>query len=571
MKKLKKALSTALTATLLASLLAIGAVGTVSAAAHDSTGYLKTCVPASCSVVADGISTIVIHNDTDTKTATGVSLYATISGATFAAAAGEFTLAAGVVTAAAGAVITTSTDSITVRAPSAPGTATISIYEIPSGGGNATLEGTFAVTFYSASGLAVSEANSTSTLSATSAKADGSEVRTLTLVVKNANGDTLTSGVSITTTITPVGLIAVNGVGTYAQTATDATSAYVFDIKGSGIAGVATIGISVTYAGVTTSFAPKTISFTGALASITATNGKYSIATGGTSTLAVLFTAKDANGNRLATTGSTVVVTGTVFTAPANGAAATTETTATTNGDVTVTCGTTAGSGTIAIKNGTVTSNAVTVICAGAGATITVAFDKTSVAPGGTATYTATVKDSGGRPVADGTAVTAVANSGAVVDPTDGNTSATTSNGVATFTYIAPNSTGVATVTSFEGGSGSASASITVGAAAGTADSALGVTTSGPFSTSTKVQSVGKYVTFRFDFGAAAAGKTVTISHAVKTGTTWSSFTVLTARVANSSGVVYFYARQSSASWHSYRATETSSGAVAPARQARWI
>ncbi|MBI3749063.1 MAG: hypothetical protein HY262_09510 [Chloroflexi bacterium] len=42
-------------------------------------------------------------------------------------------------------------------------------------------------------------------------------------------------------------------------------------------------------------------------------------------------------------------------------------------------------------------------------------------------------------------------------------------------------------------------------------------------------------------------------------------------RVANASGVVYYYIRQSSATWKSYRANNVSGGTWTQSRQARWI
>jgi hypothetical protein len=105
----------------------------------------------------------------------------------------------------------------------------------------------------------------------------------------------------------------------------------------------------------------------------------------------------------------------------------------------------------------------------------------------------------------------------------------------------------------------------------GFAQSRLGATQLGSFTIATKVQKVGKYVTFRFDFGVAAAGKTFEIWGATKTGNDWSAFTKVTARVANASGVVYYYIRQGSATWKSYRAFWSEGGRWTPARQARWI
>jgi len=106
---------------------------------------------------------------------------------------------------------------------------------------------------------------------------------------------------------------------------------------------------------------------------------------------------------------------------------------------------------------------------------------------------------------------------------------------------------------------------------AGTAATRLGVTQVGAFTISTKIPRVNRYVTYRFDFGVAAAGQAVRIYGATKTGNDWSAFTVVTTRIANASGVVYYYIRHNSPTWRSYRANWTGGGAWTPARQARWI
>ena len=106
---------------------------------------------------------------------------------------------------------------------------------------------------------------------------------------------------------------------------------------------------------------------------------------------------------------------------------------------------------------------------------------------------------------------------------------------------------------------------------AGTAATRLGVTQIGSFTTATKIQVVGKYVTYRFDFGVGAAGAHIQIWGATKTGNDWSAFSVVTSRIANASGVVYYYIRQYSATWKSYRAYWPGGGVWTPARQARWV
>ena len=105
---------------------------------------------------------------------------------------------------------------------------------------------------------------------------------------------------------------------------------------------------------------------------------------------------------------------------------------------------------------------------------------------------------------------------------------------------------------------------------AGTASSRLGVTQVGAFTTSTKVAARRHYVTFRFDFGVGAAGAHLEIWSATKTGNDWSAFHKVTSRVANASGVVYYYFRSNSATWKSFRAFWAGGGSWSPSRQARW-
>lgn len=105
--------------------------------------------------------------------------------------------------------------------------------------------------------------------------------------------------------------------------------------------------------------------------------------------------------------------------------------------------------------------------------------------------------------------------------------------------------------------------------ASGTAASALGITTSGPFSTPTKLPALGKYVTVKMSFGASAAGAAVGIWGASKNSTgVWSAFTAKTTRIANASGSVYYYIRSYSTAWLSFQGRV---GAVkANAVQAHW-
>ena len=116
----------------------------------------------------------------------------------------------------------------------------------------------------------------------------------------------------------------------------------------------------------------------------------------------------------------------------------------------------------------------------------------------------------------------------------------------------------------------------TIGTAAAvtiTAATALGLPPhQGPWSISTKVQSRGNYVTWQFNGGSSLSGKLVQIWIARKNSAGgWSSFAVLTSRLANSAGVANFSWRSSTAAWVSVRAYSADTGSWSPARQARWV
>lgn len=107
-----------------------------------------------------------------------------------------------------------------------------------------------------------------------------------------------------------------------------------------------------------------------------------------------------------------------------------------------------------------------------------------------------------------------------------------------------------------------------------TAGSALGVTKAGPFTTTTKIQAVGKYVSWRFS-SSATAGKVVEIWVAARNADgSWGAFTKLTSRLADGVGNTFFHWRSSTAQWLSVRAHYPGDSSTAhswsPARQARW-
>jgi hypothetical protein len=480
--------------------------------------------------------------------------------------------------------VLTAADTITLRAPAAPGTATVSVYTIDSSTGIATLEGTMTITFTATSGLGVSEANSTVKVGTAAgcatatavAEADGAPVVYLCVTLKNANAAVTNGNVDVT--ITPVGLVSVDGTVAFAQTVNEDTVAgYAeFVIKGSGLPGVGTVGIIITQGLVSTTFAPKTISFAGALASITATSAVSAILVSGAPAAAVKFTGKDAAGiavpvdvdNVGAVTAdfANVVATGTtgVVTAMAD--------TTADPGTITVTCGATAGVNTYAVKVGTVTSNAITVYCSKALDTYTLAFDKDTVAPGGTATATITAKDVGGQPAPDGAVVVVSTVSSGAITPWSA-----LKDGKATATFLAPFNTGTATVLiSIAAALTTASASDNISVTApaplpgtGTNATSLGATKTGTYTTATKIAALGKYQTWKISYGAGAAGQVVGILVATKNSAgVWSSFTRVTGRLADSAGNAYYWVYKTSAAWISVRGDLA--GNLSPARQARW-
>ena len=542
-----------------------------------------------CSQVADGISIVRLGEDGAAPPSTNVA-FTLSGGGAFVSTGGSYALQnATLVTGTTGNALS----SIDVRAPSTPGTSVVTVYIQDPNTLTYTQEGTLTITWFAASALNPSEANSlvkivdpmvsscatqpaiSSAPAVSSAPASGGTAQ-LCIAVNDGNGNPVNNA-KVSVTITPVGLV---NFGQAAQATTGASGIVIFGLSGSGLAGVSTIGISVTVGSTTTTFAPRTFTWTGALSSITLTNVKYAIGQGFTTGHVAKVVAKDSAGNNLTT--STLCTSLTVASSPALTGltvAASPAWDATAGAcfvDATTTALAAFGSTSITVSSTSagVTSNAVTLYVSGDPDSFTVAFDKTTVAPGGTATFTITVKDANGLPVPDGTSTTAVTNGGALVGGIISGPSATsdTSNGVATYTLVAPNTTGVVTVTAVVDSLATQSASITVGApvsVTATAGTALGVTTSGPFSTTTKVQALGKYVTWKFSFGAAGAGQTVEIWRAVKQADgTWSGFTLLTKRVANSNGDVFFYWRSSSATWISVRGKLGTT--YTPALQARW-
>jgi len=106
---------------------------------------------------------------------------------------------------------------------------------------------------------------------------------------------------------------------------------------------------------------------------------------------------------------------------------------------------------------------------------------------------------------------------------------------------------------------------------------ALGNTLTGPFTPWTKI-SHGGYITWRFDGGAAVAGKTIQIWAYKKSAlftNPWSAVYLLTTRVANASGVAYANITSHSVIWLSIRPFLPASGSTpdtwGPWSIGRWV
>ena len=200
----------------------------------------------------------------------------------------------------------------------------------------------------------------------------------------------------------------------------------------------------------------------------------------------------------------------------------------------------------------------------------------TAVPAKGVATITVAVKDDHGLPAPDGTPVTVVTDGAGNVVGTGGIVgAATTVDGAATLTYVAPAQTGGDTATVSVANATPALQALAISivapppAAHYAAASAAGVTRTGPFTTTTKVRTLGQYVTLKLSLGAAAAGSNVTIEAATKTGAGWGPFKALTGRVADSGGNVYFFWKSATHAWLSFRAVLD--GATSNAVQVRWV
>ncbi len=410
---------------------------------------------AQSSVVADGISTAVISfNSND-----AAGQYTNNDTLTFSTTAGTFTgftdgtsSSNQVINTTAGSqLMTANTDLaaaassptlIVLKSSTTIETATIRVYTTPAAGGTAVLAHSITVSFVVAPG-ATASAVITPVAAVTAGKSATTSAITVTL--KDALGNTPTVGESASVTSTRgtfgslTGMFAgFTGTGTQSVSGTLVSDSGTFTLTGLGLAGAST----VTFTRGTVS-ATKTVTFSGTTSTVTgSTTSSISPAAWtyiGSGTISndapkVRFTLKDADGNVVG--GVTPTLTqdpvGAV-TFGAVGASSSTygrsDTTITaenvaTATEVTVTA--TVGSGASA-KTGTVT------FTVGGTSASTVEVTAADVAPVTVSTIDVVVKDSSGNIMQDGTPITAVVTAGSLVA-----TTADTSGGLATFTYVSP-------------------------------------------------------------------------------------------------------------------------------------
>ena len=303
-------------------------------------------------------------------------------------------------------------------------------------------------------------------------RAAGNKPATIQVILINNDGTAATQGHTVTATVSGSGFVDVDNSGaaangtvrsdSYAMTAGTENVAWVH-ISGDGTAGTGTIGLTVTdvVSGVTTALPSKTVTFNGSVAklAVTTTNftiGKAGLTTGGaatarvsaneigdstnttstvtnglTTTPAFIVTATD-SGGRATTTGVNPAIVSSDANVVSGGSCALDDgsnadySATRSNGNTTsvgvyncnFSSAANAASGakaTLTIRvadplstTGGFLTTTLAVTIGGSIATETVAFDKTSYAPGEAMVITRTAKDSAGNPVADGSSAGAV-------------------------------------------------------------------------------------------------------------------------------------------------------------------
>jgi hypothetical protein len=606
----RKALSLVTMVALLATLL----VTTAGVALANTNSLLQTtgtgCTP-SCGTQVAGAGSFVAINGTDATTGIApqngaavmfqASTGATIVGATLNFHYQASTVVSGGISYIANTAVINAGDTAhgTVDlSATAAGTYTITEYVWSTTQNTWLVDGnTYSYTFVSAASLQVSVANSSagtfvSCAPSTTAKTSGpasptnTAVAHLCVTVKDGNGN-LVANASVTGTITPVGLVQVGSTTGQSYTATTGASGATLGVAditvlSSGLPGVATITVNVTYLAVTTALPSVSFNFTGTPNTLAIANYLHYTGPCDTTTgicdRSFLVKATDAAGNTtelaFGTTGLTLssTPTGLIFSA---GTASTTHA-----NNIAVACP--AGTTETAYKvNATLSSPSLTTATpavfycnVGKATKIVVTPAAAAIPAGGSTTIDVMATDAAGNPIADDTTIIGVASSGAIIgDGTGGTSGALTLGGLVTFSYFAQNTTGPVTVSFLEpavsGVTGTGTITVGTVVITGTNGSHLGLSQSGSFTSATKIQSLNHYVTWKLSFGSVHSGQSAGIWIATKNSAgVWSAFTKLTGRTIDASGNAYFHWRSSTAKWISIKGVVSTTGT--PARQARW-
>ena len=273
-----------------------------------------------------------------------------------------------------------------------------------------------------ASGVDVSASRS-------SMPADGASTATITVTVKDDNDNPVADGTAVTLT-TDLGDL---GADPFTTTTTDGTA--IGTLTAGTSVGTATVQARVD--GITNTTSISLVA--GAASGVDVSASRSSMPADGSSTATITVTVKDDNDNPVAD-GTAVTLT-----TDLGDLGADPFTTTTTDGIATgtLTAGTTAGTATVQAEAEGVTNTVTIDLLPGAAGSLEVTVSRNTVAPHGTAIVTATVEDSNGNAVADGTVVTFTTNLGEFPsDPYE----ATTTDGVAMATFTAGSSLGTATV-----------------------------------------------------------------------------------------------------------------------------
>jgi hypothetical protein len=300
------------------------------------------------------------------------------------------------------------------------------------GAGN-TIADTASVSFTAS---AASAATSLITALPTSITADGTSTSTITVQLKDAGGNNLSTGgdtVVLSTTAGTLGNVIDNNDGTYTAILTSSAVVSVATISGTlnGAGNAITDTATVLFTVGTASAATTTI-----------TASPTSIAANGTSTSTITVQIKDASGNNLGTGGDTVVLSSTAGTlGPVidnnNGTYTATLTSSTTAITATIT-GTLNGAGNAITDTATVAFT--TGIASTATSTLTASPASISADGVSTSTVTVQLKDASGANLATG-------GDSVVLSATAGTLGAVTDNNNGTYTAILTSSTTVETAT----------------------------------------------------------------------------------------------------------------------------